>query len=58
MPNIQSLPFDESVFIIFSDLRDDDDTRFENILMEIGQCVGTIIQFNTFDLITDSLHIY
>ena len=50
MPNIHPLPFDESVFndadvIIFSDLRDEDDTRFENILMEIGQCVGT----NNFD---------
>ena len=44
--NIHPLPFDEFVFndadvIIFSDLRDEDDTRFENILMEIGQCVGT-----------------
>ena len=47
MPNIHLLPFDESVFndvdvmIIFSDLSDEDDTRFENILMEIGQCIGT-----------------
>ena len=45
MTNIHLLPFDESVFndadvIIFSDLRDEDDTRFETILMEIGQCVG------------------
>jgi hypothetical protein len=45
VPNIHPLPFDESVFndadvIIFSDLRDEDDTRFETILMEIGQCVG------------------
>jgi len=44
--SIHPLPFDETVFnnadvIIFSDLRDEDGARFENILMEIGNCVGT-----------------
>ena len=46
VPNIHPLPFDETIFnnadvIILSDLRDEDDTRFESILMEIGHCVGT-----------------
>jgi hypothetical protein len=44
--NIHPLPFDESIFnnadvIILSDLRDKDGARFEDILMEIGNCVGT-----------------
>ncbi|CAI2196022.1 16456_t:CDS:2, partial [Funneliformis geosporum] len=42
---IHPLPFDEAIFndndvVIFSDLRDEDSVRFENILMEIGQCVA------------------
>jgi hypothetical protein len=41
-----SFAFDESVFnnadvIILSDLRDWDGARFEDILMEIENCVGT-----------------
>jgi hypothetical protein len=40
------LPFDEAIFnnadvIILSDLRDEDGARYENILMEIGNYVGT-----------------
>jgi len=48
VPNIHPLPFDGTIFndadgIILSDLRDEGENRFENILMEIGHCVGTNI---------------
>ncbi|CAG8670141.1 4067_t:CDS:2, partial [Funneliformis mosseae] len=46
---IHPLPFDEAVFndvdvVILSDLRDGDSSRFENILMEIGQCVANTLK--------------
>ena len=44
--SIHPLPFNETIFnnadvIILSDLCDEDEARFENIFMEIGNCVGT-----------------
>ncbi|RIA97135.1 beta-lactamase-like protein [Glomus cerebriforme] len=47
--NIHPLPFDETVFnnadvIILSDLRDEDGVRFENTLMEIGNCVANTLK--------------